>query len=282
MKSTDIVEIEGVEIHLSHPDELPLRWVGQRDLMCQLLAAWMVIDEKDYPLNPRLLGKPGVGKTTLAYATAKELKREVYIFQATMDTRPEDLLITPVVSSQQKIKYVASSIVRAMIKGGVIILDEGNRMSEKSWASLAPLLDNRRYIESIVAGIKVLAHKDFRFCATMNDDASTFEIPEYIHSRLQPQIFIDFPEREDELLILKENLPFMEMGILNYVVDFLQRAHKKDERYTVRDGINIARYAGKIISSQRYSLRRALKNAIKQILGEEALVYLVLEPRIVK
>jgi len=74
----------------------------------------------------------------------------------------------------------------------------------------------------------------------------------------------------------------MEMGILNYVVDFLQRAHKKDERYTVRDGINIARYAGKIISSQRYSLRRALKNAIKQILGEEALVYLVLEPRIVK
>ena len=39
-----------------------------------------------------------------------------------------------------------------MIRGGIAILDEGNRMSEKSWASLAPLLDNRRYVESIVAG----------------------------------------------------------------------------------------------------------------------------------
>ena len=81
-----------------------------------------------------------------------------------------------------------------MIRGGIVILDEGNRMSEKSWASLAPLLDNRRYVESIVAGIKIKAHPQFRLVTTMNDDASTFELPEYIHSRLQPQILIDFPE----------------------------------------------------------------------------------------
>lgn len=267
------VEIEGVTIHLSHPDELPMKWVGQRDLMLQVLASWMVLDEKDYPLSPRLLGKPGVGKTTLAYAAAKELNREVYIFQATMDTRPEDLLVTPVISSQQQIKYVASSVVTAMIRGGVLILDEGNRMSEKSWASLAPLLDNRRYIESIVAGIKIKAHRDFRFCATMNDDASTFEIPEYIHSRLQPQIFIDFPEKDEELLILRENLPFLDMEIMEYVVNFLQQAHKRDERYTARDGINVARFAAKLIKARRMQMKKAIEKAIGQILGEEALVY---------
>jgi MoxR-like ATPase len=130
-----------------------------------------------------------------------------------------------------------------MLKGGVAIIDEGNRMSEKSWASLAPLMDSRRYVESIVAGIKIKAHPDFRLCTTMNDDASTFELPEYIHSRLQPRIFIDFPEAEEELLILKTNLPFADEDILNYVVDFLQSAHEADERYSVRDGINIARYA---------------------------------------
>ena len=83
----------------------------------------------------------------------------------------------------------------------------------------------------------------------MNDDASTFELPEYVHSRIQPQIFLDFPEREEELKILAQNLPFADEDILNYVVNFLQLAHLADERYTVRDGINIARYALKLLKT---------------------------------
>src|SRR5579875_2299208 len=215
------VTVEQIELHLAHPDELNVSWVGQEEAMRQLMAAWMVIDSRDIPMNPRLLGKPGVGKTTMAYAAAKRLGREVYIMQATADTRPEDLLITPVVEGTAKLKYVASPLVTAMLRGAVAILDEGNRMSEKSWASLAPLLDNRRYVESIVAGLKIKAHPDFRLVATMNDDSSTFDLPEYIHSRLQPQILIDFPERDEEIAILRVNLPFAPEDVLQYVTDFL-------------------------------------------------------------
>ena len=270
-----VVEIEGVPLHLAHPDEIPIKWVGQEEVMRQLLAAWLVIDENDLPMNPRLLGKPGVGKTTLAYAAAKRLGREVYILQATVDTRPEDLIITPVIEGENKLRYVASPLVTAMIRGGVCILDEGNRMSEKSWASLAPLLDNRRYVESIVAGVKIKAHPLFRIVTTMNDDASTFDLPEYIHSRLQPQIYIDFPEREEEYAILRENLPFGDEQILQYVTDFLQLAHAADERYTVRDGINISRFAMKLLGLPENSISRnqALQMAILETLGEEALRY---------
>jgi MoxR-like ATPase len=275
----ETIMIKGVTLYLSHPDTPPLDWVGQPDLIDQVLAAWLVVEENDLPLHPRLIGKPGVGKTTLAYAAARRMGREIYFYQATMDTRPEDLIITPVIAEQGKIHYMASSLVTAMIRGGVLILDEGNRMSEKSWASLAPLLDNRRYVESVITGIKIPAHPEFRFCATMNDDASTFELPEYIHSRLQPQIVIDFPEPEEERLILKRNLPFAPEDILDYVVQFLQRAHQAHERYTVRDGINIARYALKSLEG-RQSLKKvplaerkilALSLSIEMVLGEKAL-----------
>src|SRR3989441_13102536 len=129
------VDIEGVPVPLAHPDELPVRWVGQEELMRQLLAAWMVLNEQDFPMNPRLLGKPGVGKTTLAYAAAKRMERSVYILQATMDTRPEDLLITPVIEGEGKLRYVASPLVSATITGGGAILGEGKRVGERSCAS---------------------------------------------------------------------------------------------------------------------------------------------------
>ncbi|MBW1612818.1 MAG: MoxR family ATPase [Deltaproteobacteria bacterium] len=278
----ETVSIDGVILHLTQPDELPMNWVGNVELVTQVKAAWLVMGSGDFPLNPRLIGRPGVGKTTLAYHAARQLNKPVYLFQATIDTRPEDLIVTPVISDQGKIKYMASSIVTAMIKGGVAVIDEGNRMSEKSWASLAPLMDNRRYVESIVAGIKIKAHPDFRLCTTMNDDASTFDLPEYIHSRLQPQIFIDFPDREEERLILSTNLPFADEQILEYVVNFLQVAHEAQERYTVRDGINIARYAlkklsidiskeGEGMSEER--VMRALKKAASMILDDKAAEY---------
>ena len=156
------VDIDGVRLQLSHANEMSGDWIGQREILEQLMACWIVVDESDQPLSPRLVGAPGIGKTALGIAGARAREQELYIYQCTADTRPEDLLVTPVLSEHGKIAYHASPLVTAMIRGGVCLLDEGNRMNEKSWASLAPLLDQRRYVESIVAGITIPAHRDFR------------------------------------------------------------------------------------------------------------------------
>ncbi len=278
--------IDGVTIQLSEPDRIENDWVGNMEVLNQLQACWIAVHPDDLPLNPRLIGRPGVGKTTLACAAARRLKQDIYIYQATMDTRPEDLLVTPVIAENGRIKYVASSLVTAMVRGGVAILDEGNRMGEKSWASLAPLLDHRRYIESIIAGIKIKAHPEFRFCTTMNEDSSTYEVPEYIQSRLQPQIYIDFADADEEAEILKANMPFAPDEVIAYVVEFLQKAHAADEPFSVRDGINITRMVLKLgvsrscarlvpsLSVDQGRMRELLHDAVMGILGDEALRYL--------
>jgi MoxR-like ATPase len=232
-------EIDGIHLHLSQPHEAQGEWIGQGEILRQLLACWIVVDDKDMPLTPRLIGTPGIGKTALAMAGAQVRKQELFIYQCTSDTRPEDLLVTPVLAESGKIAYHASPLVTAMIRGGVCILDEGNRMNEKSWASLAPLLDHRRYVESIVAGITVKAHRDFRCTVTMNQDESTYEIPDYILSRLQPTLQLGFPNKRDEMAILQYHLPFAEADMLAMTVEFLQQAHGLKLDFSPRDGINL-------------------------------------------
>ncbi len=267
------VTIKGITLTLSHADTTEPEWIGQGEILKQVLACWLVVSEKDLPLAPRITGMPGIGKTTLGMVAALQRKQPLYIFQCTSDTRPEDLLITPVLTESGKISYHASALVTAMITGGICILDEGNRMNEKSWASLAPLLDHRRYVESIIAGLRIQAHKEFRACVTMNQDESTFEIPDYILSRLQPTLALGMPNYQDEMSILQYHLPFAEADLLKMTVDFLQRSHQLDLDFSPRDGLHILQYAMKRLAQDKdHPLSKDIvwQEAVQKVLGDDA------------
>jgi MoxR-like ATPase len=272
-QSTQIT-YDGVSLRLAKSTPMKQDWIGAREVLQQLLACWLVIADQDLPLCPRIIGTPGIGKTTLAMSAAQERKQPFFVYQCTADTRPEDLLVTPVIGEQGTISYHASPLVTAVLTGAICLLDEGNRMNEKSWASLAPLLDHRRSVESVIAGIQIHAHPDFRCCVTMNEDASTYEVPDYILSRLQPSLKLEFPGRDHELAILQYHLPFAPEEILTITVDFLQKAHQLDLEFSVRDGIHLLQYALKRLAqdaSHPLSRDEIWREALIKVLGEEAL-----------
>ncbi len=272
--SARTISVQGITLHLAQPISTLQEWIGSREPLQQLLACWLKVDPRDLPLSPRITGPPGIGKTTLAMSGAKERKQDLYVFQCTADTRPEDLLITPVLAESGSIAYHASPLVTAVLTGSICVLDEGNRMNEKSWASLASLLDHRRCVESIIAGILIEAHEDFRCCVTMNEDASTYEVPDYMLSRLQPTLGLGFPSRQDEMAILRYHLPFAKDEILSIAVSFLQDAHQLNLEYSIRDGLHLIQYAVKRLaqdSSHPVALDRMWQESLLKVLGAESL-----------
>jgi len=249
------VMINGVKIYLFEPIDTGVFWIGQEEISRLLVSAWLKCHPDDRVLTPVLIGPPGCGKTTLARFGADYFKRPVYMMNCTSDIRPEDLLIMTVLSPTEKFRYQASSLVSAMITGGICILDEANRMNEKSWASLAPLLDDRKYVESVTAGIRIRAHPEFRLVATMNDDSSTFNLPEYIISRLKPVLPVSYPDRDELVRILAHHVPHADEPLTRAVVEYL-RNHKSAgtiDDYSIRDAIHIAEMAMKMAEKRHES-----------------------------
>lgn len=257
------IKLDGVQLTLSEPDTHDSEWIDYNDYVRQLEAAWLRLSDDELPLNPRIVGEPGLGKTTLACAVGRRTGRDVYIFQCTMDTRPEDLVVTPVLTEDRQIEYRASAVVTAMIRGGVVLLDEANRMPERSWASLAPLMDERRYVESEVTSLKVRAHRDFRLCVTMNADASVYELPGYIQSRLKPKIEIVSPPWKMQQKIVRTKCRGVDEDLLKEALADLKDRLGKGLRDSTRDMLTFAQYAQKLRKSE---IPEPLRLAREQVL----------------
>jgi len=260
-----MITIDDITVHLRAPDTTDSAWIGQKEVYRWLSAAWLKMHAQDRIMTPVLIGPPGCGKTTLACAVAEEFERPVYLMNCTSDMRPEDLLITPVIAKNNQIQYRASGLVSAIVKGGVCVLDEANRMNEKSWASLASLLDDRRYIESISSGTKIIAHPEFRIVATMNDDSSTFTVPEYIESRLKPVLPVEFPSTEELKKIISYHMPFVASELIEAVIQYLDEKKQKGSitSYSIRDAINITRFYHKFSDIPNTSIDSVARKILK-------------------
>jgi len=108
----------------------------------------------------------------------------------------------------------------------------------------------------------------------MNHDESTFEIPDYLLSKLQPNLTLNMPNAKDEMAILKYHLPFAETELLEMTVNFLQRSHQLDLDFSPRDGLHILQYAMKrLVQDKDHPIAKdkIWQESIQKVLGEDAL-----------
>ena len=127
-------------------------------------------------------------------------------------------------------------------------------------------MDDRRYVESAVAGVKVAAHPDFRLCVTMNQDASVYELPGYIQSRLKPRIEVVSPPWALQERILRLKCPAVGEDLLAAVFDLLKERVKRGLHDSTRDMLSLAQYAQKLKETGVDDpLRRAAAQVLEKV-----------------
>ena len=221
-----LVEIQGVKLRIPHPEEIPqVDFVEREDILEQALAAWMTVDGLP-PLNFRFYGPPGVGKNALVYQLAKLLNKDLYILNGNEELDPEDIACSARFTSADTVEYVASPLFAAMLNGGIFFFDEIGKAPPAALNPLASVLDERRTLSSVLAGIHLHAHPEFLCCAALNEDEeSGGRLPQFIVERFSPAIYVGIPP----LAILKQILQgHLAMADERWVELYLKEFLKKD------------------------------------------------------
>lgn len=213
MDQSALIQLNGKAVFVSAPYRPALRaeeeLVGRDQEARIVLAAW--IGQPGFPpLAPLLVGEAGVGKNRLIYELARCTGKELYLFQGHEDVTAEDLACTVRFSDdpQRKMDYILSPIATAMRRGAICFVDEIGKLRSRALAPLVSVLDERRYLDSNLLGERIVAHPGFRFVAATNTvDLAGNALPEFIRSRLRPQIEVGFPPREEIDRIVRARFP---------------------------------------------------------------------------
>lgn len=263
------ISIGGKNVLASQPyvpnlDFIP-ELIGRESELKMLIAAWMG-NRFHPPLAPLLVGVPGVGKNRIVYQMARLTGKDLYIFQGHEDVTAEDLACSVRFSDdpQQKMDYVLSPLVTAMKTGGICFIDEIGKIRPRALALLASVLDERRYIDSILLGERIAAAKGFRFIAATNtNDLADNAMPDFIRSRMRPVIRIEYPCREELDRMVVMQFPGIESQLKTLLKCFWELWAElsdknpptyRDAIYLFSHAINLSEYEKR--EKQRVSLCR--------------------------
>jgi MoxR-like ATPase len=176
--------------------------VGQEMMIHRMLVGLLA--------NGHLLieGVPGLAKTTAVACLAKGIRTGFQRLQFTPDLLPADLIGTLIYRPQDQ-QFVAQ---KGPIFSNIILADEINRAPAKVQSALLEAMQERQVT---IGGETYPLDEPFLVMATQNpiEHEGTYPLPEAQLDRFMLKVVVDYPNRDQELLILermsktKQNIP---------------------------------------------------------------------------
>ena len=170
--------------------------IGQDDVIELLLQA---ILSRGHCL---LVGVPGLAKTLMVSTLADVLKLQFNRIQFTPDLMPSDITGTEIIEEDRTTGKREFRFVKGPIFANIILADEINRTPPKTQAAL---LQAMQEYHVTAAGNRHDLQLPFFVLATQNpiEQEGTYPLPEAQLDRFMFMVFVDYPSRDEERLIVK-------------------------------------------------------------------------------
>jgi MoxR-like ATPase len=149
-----------------------------------------------------VVGVPGLAKTLIVRTLAQCLTLEFKRIQFTPDLMPSDITGTEVLEIDPETQARRFRFMHGPIFTNILLADEINRTPPKTQAALLECMQEHRVT---VGGESYDVPRPFFVLATQNpiEQEGTYPLPEAQLDRFMLNITIDYPSRDEEILIYK-------------------------------------------------------------------------------
>ena len=149
-----------------------------------------------------LEGVPGLAKTMMISALAKQLSLSFSRIQFTPDLMPSDITGTEVIEEDRGTGSRSLRFVQGPIFANMVLADEINRTPPKTQAALLEAMQEHQVT---AAGYAHKLPKPFFVLATQNpiEQEGTYPLPEAQLDRFMFKVLVDYPTEEEEFQIVQ-------------------------------------------------------------------------------
>jgi len=222
-------------------DETARVIIGQHHMLDRLLIGLLS--------NGHVLleGVPGLAKTLTIKSLAQAIKAKFSRIQFTPDLLPADVIGT-MIYNQQKNEFI---VRKGPIFANFVLADEINRAPAKVQSALLEAMQERQVT------IGDTTHKldePFLVLATQNplEQEGTYPLPEAQQDRFIMKVIVDYPTKEEEQIIIRQNLQGEKGPQVSQVVSMQEIKEAKDLARQIYMDEKVENYILDIVFATRF------------------------------